>query len=101
MNNVYEKNIYQLYNEKLITAGDLLAFKNELLLEFKNIFKEPSGTHTKKWLKSFEVRKLLNISPNTLTNLRINGTLPYTKIGGVIYYNYDDIQSMLEANKRH
>ncbi|HYJ65662.1 MAG TPA: hypothetical protein VEV62_18100 [Parafilimonas sp.] len=33
--------------------------------------------------------------------MRINGTLPYTKIGGVIYYNYDDIQSMLEANKRH
>jgi hypothetical protein len=37
MNSVYEKNIYQLYNEKLITAGDLLAFKNELLLSSKNI----------------------------------------------------------------
>ena len=84
--------ILQHYQElqiqkKLITAEVL-----------KNIFLGTSGTHTKKWLKSFEVRKLLNISPNTLTNLRINGTLPYTKIGGVIYYNYDDIQSMLEAN---
>ncbi|HYJ65661.1 MAG TPA: hypothetical protein VEV62_18095 [Parafilimonas sp.] len=40
MNSVYEKNIYQLYNEKLITAGDLLAFKNELLLEFKKYSKK-------------------------------------------------------------
>ena len=99
MNSVYEKNIHQLYNEKLITAGDLYDFKKDLLIEFKKLLKEITGHPTKKWLKSLEVRKLLNISPNTLTNLRINGTLPYTKIGGVIYYSYEDIQAMLESNK--
>uniref|UniRef100_UPI00404892CE helix-turn-helix domain-containing protein n=1 Tax=Roseivirga sp. TaxID=1964215 RepID=UPI00404892CE len=50
-------------------------------------------------MKSYEVRKLLDISPGTLQNLRVNGTLPFTKIGGVIYYDYTDIQSMLQSNK--
>ena len=53
----------------------------------------------KKWLKSNEVRKLLNISPGTLQNLRINGTLSYTKIGGIIYYAYSDLMKVLEQNK--
>uniref|UniRef100_UPI004047A37D helix-turn-helix domain-containing protein n=1 Tax=Roseivirga sp. TaxID=1964215 RepID=UPI004047A37D len=63
------------------------------------MLKEHSGQPSKKWLKSYEVRKLLDISPGTLQNLRVNGTLPFTKIGGVIYYDYTDIQSMLQSNK--
>ncbi|MEX0314041.1 MAG: helix-turn-helix domain-containing protein, partial [Allomuricauda sp.] len=53
----------------------------------------------KKWLKSPEVRELLGISPGTLQNLRINGTLPYTKVGGVLYYDYQEIMQVLEKNK--
>ena len=53
----------------------------------------------KKWLKSPEVRELLGISPGTLQNLRMNGTLPFTKVGGVVYYQSDDILKMLEANR--
>ena len=53
----------------------------------------------KKWLKSTEVRKLLGISPGTLQNLRINGTLPYSKIGGVIYYDHEEIQNILAQNR--
>ena len=48
------------------------------------------------WLKSLEVRKLLKISPGTLQNLRINGTLNYKRIGGIIFYKYEDIKKMLE-----
>lgn len=100
MNNVNERNNQpKLYREQLITAGDLYDFKNDLLFEFKKLLKEDSGHPTKKWLKSFEVRKLLNISHNTLANLRVNGTLPFTKIGGIIYYDYDDIQAMLTNKK--
>ena len=46
-----------------------------------------------------EVRKLLNISPGTLQTLRINGTLPYTKIGGTMYYNLKDIEKLLNKSK--
>jgi hypothetical protein len=31
--------------------------------------------------------------------MRVNGTLPYTRVGGVIYYEYKDIEHMLEKLK--
>ena len=43
------------------------------------------------------MRKLLNISGGTMQTLRTNGTLPYKKIGHIIYYDIEDIQRMLEA----
>jgi hypothetical protein len=44
---------------------------------------------------------MLGISPGTLQNLRINGTLPYTKVGGVIYYAYEDLIRVMEEIKRN
>lgn len=85
---------------EIITTDDLREFKMEMLSEIKQLLKEQNGQPSKKWLKSYEVRKILNISPGTLQNLRINGTLPYTKIGGVIYYDYTDIQEMLQSRKQ-
>ena len=41
---------------------------------------------------------MLNISPGTLQNLRINGTLRFTKMGGIIYYKLEDINKILEDN---
>ncbi|WP_010665473.1 helix-turn-helix domain-containing protein [Marinilabilia salmonicolor] len=84
---------------EIITLEDLQDFRAELINDIRRIIKETSGQPTKKWLKSYEVREILNISPGTLQNLRINGTLPYTKIGGVMYYDYTDIQNVLERNK--
>lgn len=83
---------------ELITREDLKTFRNELLNEIKQIVKSPQG-QSKQWLKSSEVRKLLNISPGTLQNLRINGTLRYTKIGGMMYYKLEDIHKLLEGNQ--
>jgi hypothetical protein len=45
--------------------------------------------------------KLLNCSPGTLQNLRINGTLPFTKMGGTIYYLYSDVVKVLTNNKQN
>lgn len=86
---------------EIITSDDLQEFKQELLKEIEKLLREVNGQAIKKWLKSPDVRKLLNISPGTLQNLRVNGTLPYTKIGGVIYYSYEDIQKMLKENRVH
>lgn len=80
---------------EIITIEDLNEFRSLLLNDIKEIILSNSQK-TKQWLKSNEVRKLLNISPGTLQNLRINGTLSYTKIGGINYYKYDDIVKMLE-----
>jgi hypothetical protein len=84
---------------EVITTDDLHEFKLELVDEFRKLLSEQKGVSTKKWLKSDEVRRLLGISPGTLQNLRVNGTLPFTKMGGVLYYDSQDIHSILEQNK--
>jgi hypothetical protein len=85
-------------NVELITKEDLKEFKSDLLNEIKAIIKPGEG-QSKKWLKSNEVRKLLKISPGTLQNLRINGTLRFTKVGSIIYYKQEDIDKVLEGNR--
>lgn len=83
---------------EIITRDDLNEFRSLLLTDLKEIFN--SKPHQQKqWLKSGEVRKLLNISSGTLQNLRINGTLTYTKIGGIMYYDHSDIDKLLNGNK--
>lgn len=83
----------------IITTEDLYEFKIDLLQEIKKMLQSAEPNNNKKWLKSKEVIKLLNISPGTLQNLRINGTLSYAKIGGTIYYENQDIDKLLEKNK--
>jgi hypothetical protein len=85
---------------EILTREDLTKFKSELIEEFKKVM-NPQAAESKKWLKSYEVMRLLKLSPGTLQNLRVNGTLPFTKIGGVIYYSYDDILKMLEKNRHN
>lgn len=85
----------------IITLEDLQSFKKELIEELKNMLAQRHTTPARRWLKSHEVRRLLTISPGTLQNLRVNGSLPFTKIGGVIYYDYEDIQKMLLKHKQN
>ena len=42
--------------------------------------------------------KLLKVSANTIQRLRIAGKLKATKVGGVHYYRYEDIEKMLNCN---
>jgi hypothetical protein len=83
-------------NVELVTREDLRRLE-DLLKEIKQIV-QPGQSQPKKWLKSSEVRKMLNISPGTLQNLRINGTLRYTKMGSIMYYKLEDINKVLEEN---
>ncbi len=83
---------------QVITIEDLNEFRSLLLNDLKEII-QSKPQQSKQWLKSNEVRKLLNISPGTLQNLRINGTLSYTKIGGIMYYDNTDIDTLLNGNK--
>ena len=82
-------------NVEFITKDDLERFKNEIIEEVN------SGNQNqiqKKWLRSAEVRDLLSISPGTLQNFRINGTIPFTKMGATFYYDLEKIQLILEEN---
>jgi ABC-type glycerol-3-phosphate transport system substrate-binding protein len=86
-------------NVELITKADLEQFKKELFEELKQGGVKPLS-ELPKWLKSYQVRSLLKISPGTLQTLRVNGTLPFTKIGGILYYNQEDIMRILEGKPK-
>ena len=83
---------------EVITREDLNEFRTLLLSDLNTIFNS-KPQQQKQWLKSNEVRKLLNISAGTLQNLRVNGTLTYTKIGGILYYSSNDLEKVIETNK--
>jgi len=83
---------------EVITREDLNEFRTLLLSDLDAMFNS-KPQQQKQWLKSNEVRKLLNISPGTLQNLRINGTITYTKIGGILYYSNSDLEKVMETNK--
>ena len=83
-------------NNELVTLTDLQNFRVQLLKDMKQLLSQASPP--KQWLKSCEVKKLLNISSGTLQTLRDNGTLEFHKVGGIIYYQYEDIQKMVGKN---
>lgn len=89
---------------EILTTDDLREFKVELLNEFKKLIQQvnqkPNDFSQKKFLKSSEVAELLDISLNTLYQLRINRQLPFTKIGGTIFFERDDIEAMMAKNKK-
>lgn len=85
----------------ILTIDDLQALKRELVEEIRNLLTQRQGTAPTRWLKSHQVRRMLTISPGTLQHLRRNGTLPFTKIGGVLFYEASDIENMLQHRKQN
>ena len=83
----------------IITPDDLRDFKLELLDDIKKLLSKQVQGKLKKYLKSSELMDLLQISPGTLQNLRIKGTLPYTKVGGIIFYDLEEIQKVMDENR--
>jgi hypothetical protein len=79
---------------ELVTKNDLTQLKNEIFEYLSEMFSDKVSS--KKWLKSADVMEMLGISSGTLQNLRVTGALPYSKVGGSIFYKYDDILKILE-----
>ncbi|RCU56949.1 helix-turn-helix domain-containing protein [Oceanihabitans sediminis] len=88
-----------MLRNQIITTDDLYEFKLQLFEELKKLLNKSSHIPNQQYLKSAEVMKLLKVSPGTLQNLRINGTIPYTKIGGIILYDYQEITRVLRENQ--
>ena len=83
----------------IITTDDLREFKLELLDDIKKLLTIQSQGKLKKYIKSSELMDLLQISPGTLQTLRVKGTLPYTKVGGIIFYDSEEIVKVMEDNR--
>lgn len=85
-----------------ITKEDLRDLKIESTNEFKRIIteeisKQSSVENEFEWLRSKCVRKIMNIAPATLQNLRISGKIRYKKVMGSYYYNKKDIHNLFES----
>lgn len=102
----------------IITQEDLELFKDEFFNHFKIVFKEELlediktlfelkeknkflDYEGKRFLKSHQVERMLGISSGTLQNLRINKTIPFSKIGGIIFYDHDDIKKLITNFKQN
>ncbi|QEM07145.1 helix-turn-helix domain-containing protein [Mucilaginibacter rubeus] len=81
---------------QILTADDLEKFRLRLLTDIENLLniKQP-----KKWLKTHEVVELLGISEVTLQTLRNRKKIPFTKLGGVCFYNAEEIDEYLSKSK--
>ena len=81
----------------MLTKEDLLQFRVQLLNDLRQMLEPREARLVKPWLKNSEVRKLLNISSNTVQRLRISGKLRSSKVGGIHYYRYEDIEKLLNS----
>lgn len=82
-----------------VTKQDLQEFRIQLLKDIRELLKPGDVRMRKPWLKNSEVRTLLNISSNTLQRLRIAGKLRSTKVGGIHYYRFEDIEKMMNGDE--
>jgi len=82
---------------EIITKEDLQEFGEKLIIQITTILGK-TKQEPKKFIKTYQVKNLLKISNNTLQALRDNGTIPFTKVGGILYYKYDDVMKILDGN---
>lgn len=75
---------------------DLFWNKLEKMLEKASEKKEPTK-HI--WLRSADVREMLQISDSTLQTLRVKGIIPAYRLGDSWFYKEDEILAALEAGR--
>ena len=60
---------------------------------------QPTTAGPKPWLTNKEAMAFLGVSKTSLQRYRASGLLPYSKVGGNIYYRYEDLVAVLEAHR--
>lgn len=91
--------------EEGVTKEDLRQFGLYLLDTIRSMIEKsrPEGMEAVElqWLKARVVRKILDISPGSLQNLRISGKVRFKKVLGSYYYNKADLMRLFndDSNK--
>ena len=88
-----------IQRDQLITLGDLIEFKAALLQDIAGLMQQRIAEPAKRWLKSDEVREMLRLSAGKLQYLRDKGIIPFTKLGGITYYDYQEIMQLMESGQ--
>lgn len=80
------------------TKEDLRQFSLMLLDKIGTLLQDSSfvkvETMDPDWIKTKSVRKMLDISPGSVQNLRVGGKVRFKKVLGSYYYNREDLQKL-------
>jgi hypothetical protein len=83
-----------------ISKEDLRQFGLILMDSFRQMIQKalPAEKQTAEpqWLKSRVVRKLMDVSPGTLQNLRVTGQIRFKKVMGSYYYSKADLDKLFK-----
>ncbi|ANF49054.1 hypothetical protein A0O34_00100 [Chryseobacterium glaciei] len=78
-----------------VTKDDLRQFRMLLLNDLEKLFNQKKSPdiepESEEWLRSKSIRKILDISPATLQNIRISGKIRFRKVMGSYYYSRTDL----------
>jgi hypothetical protein len=81
-----------------VTKDDLRQFGLLLINDIRNIIEKAEtsekDTIDPEWLKSRVVRKLMDMSPGSLQNLRVTGKVRFKKVLGSYYYNKTNLRKL-------
>lgn len=80
------------------TGYRTLLEKLESLENKLKLLTEKQQPLSETWLDNQEASQLLKVSYRTLQNYRDRGVLPYTMLGGKIYYSAEAIEKILKEN---
>lgn len=86
--------------KKLIIA--LMKHIEGLVKSISNLEKTHAQRLAEEWIDGEKVKEILKIGTRKLQAHRDNGTLPYSQIGGKIYFKTSDVEDLLNShyNKR-
>ena len=85
-----------------ITKADLRQMHLLLINEIREMInsRETKGNiAAPEWMRSREIRKILNISAGTLQNLRIQGKIRHKKVMGSYYYKRSDLDMLFKEEE--
>lgn len=83
---------------EILSKQDLEIFRIKIISDIERLL-ETTNNHTTEefdWLRNKAVRKMMDISPATLQNLRITRKIHHKKVLGSYYYNKTDLQKLFE-----
>ncbi|GAA3940982.1 helix-turn-helix domain-containing protein [Chitinophaga oryziterrae] len=69
------------------------------MLQMRKLLKQQQLPTDYTMIKSREVRKMLRVSASTLQTMRNKGKISFTRMGGLLLYNYNDIRDLLLNGK--
>lgn len=84
----------------ILTTDDLKQFKEDLFQELRQVFGKQTkqdATKQREWLRTKEVCRMIGVSLSKLQYMRDNGEIKFTRIGGTIFYNADEINKLLSS----